>query len=138
MYTIESHPGILNEIIFNTSKSGGPGGQNVNKVSSKVELRFKIQESNVITENDKQVLFQKLANKINNEGALLLTSQESRSQLENKEIVIDKFFKLINSTLIPRKKRKPTKPTYAAKLRRLKAKKIDSEKKATRKFRPES
>jgi ribosome-associated protein len=137
MYSVESHPELIDELIFSASRSGGAGGQNVNKVSTKVELRFHIQNSKVLAEEEKLLLKEKLTNKINNEGFLILTSQEERTQLGNKEKVIRKFFLLINSNLIKRKKRKPTKPSFTARQERLSSKKINSEKKSARKYRPD-
>src|SRR5687768_10783608 len=104
MYSLETTPEIVDEFVFSASRSGGAGGQNVNKVSTKVELRFHIQDSKVLSEDDKILLTEKLSNKINNEGYLILTSQEERSQLGNKERVVKKFFLLVNSNLVRRKK----------------------------------
>jgi len=121
------------EILFSASRSSGPGGQNVNKVSTKVELRFNIPNSNLLSDTEKEILLEKLKNKINNEGDLILVSQEGRSQLKNKEKVLEKFYELIEKTLTPPKKRKPTKPTQASKKKRLEGKKLVSEKKSQRK-----
>jgi ribosome-associated protein len=137
MYSLETHPQIIDELTFSASRSGGAGGQNVNKVSTKVELRFQIENSKVLSEDDKSLLGEKLTNKINNEGFLILTSQEERTQLGNKERVIKKFFFLINSNLVRKKKRKPTRPSFAARQQRLSSKKINSEKKSGRNFRPD-
>ncbi len=121
------------EWIFSASRSSGPGGQNVNKVSTKMELRFHVQNSSLLTEEEKQILIEKLANQINNEGFLVLTCQTTRSQITNKELVIEKFYALIAKALTPRKKRLPTKPGKASKERKLKEKKIVAEKKQRRK-----
>jgi ribosome-associated protein len=115
-----------NEFIFSASRSGGPGGQNVNKVSTKVELRFNIRNSALLNEAEKQILFDKLSNKINSEDELILVSQSERSQLKNKEKVIEKFYQLLDKALTPKKKRLRTSPTRASKEKRLEVKKIQS------------
>jgi len=121
------------EFKFSSSRSGGPGGQNVNKVSTKVELRFSVSESNQLSIEEKDIIQIKLANKINKEGELILISQSERSQLANKEKVIGKFFTLLTKALTPQKKRKPTKPSRSSKEKRLEGKKINAEKKSSRK-----
>ncbi len=121
------------EILFNPSRSSGPGGQHINKVSTKIELRFHIPNSELLTEEEKAILLQKLKNKINKEGELIIVSQEERSQLKNKEKALEKFYEIIEKALTPPKKRKPTKPTQASKEKRLEEKKLVSEKKSQRK-----
>ncbi|VAW27107.1 Hypothetical protein YaeJ with similarity to translation release factor [hydrothermal vent metagenome] len=123
---------ILSELEFSFSKSSGPGGQHVNKVNTKVGLRWNIANSGVITEEQKLFLSEKLANKLTKEGVLVLSSQEARSQLINKELVIEKLDKLLQFAFFIKKKRKPTKPTKASKERRLKNKKQQAEKKEGR------
>ena len=120
------------EFVFQASRSGGPGGQNVNKVSSKVELRFNIAGSAALNEDEKSILAHKLVNKINNMGELILVSQTERSQLKNKEKVIDKFYLLLERALTPRKKRHETKPTRASVEKRLESKRINAKLKADR------
>ena len=127
------HRDFTPEWIFSASRSSGPGGQNVNKVSSKMELRFHILNSQLLSESEKEILTEKLANKINNEGFLVLTCQTSRSQLTNKEEVIEKFYALLTKALKPRKKRVPTKPGKGSIERKLKEKKKIAEKKYRRK-----
>ena len=124
---------FINELIFSASRSGGPGGQNVNKVSSKVELRFNVMESSLLSAEEKEIIQTKLANKINKEGELILVAQTERSQLANKEKVIEKFYNLLIKALTPQKKRRPTKPSRSSKEKRLVGKKINAEKKSSRK-----
>jgi ribosome-associated protein len=112
------------EFIFSASRSRGPGGQNVNKVSTKVELRFNIRASALLDETEKQVLFDKLSNKINSNGELIIVSQSERSQLKNKEKATERFYQILNKALTPRKKRLPTSPTRASKEKRLEEKRI--------------
>jgi len=121
------------EFVFQASRSGGPGGQNVNKVSSKVELRFNIAESALLNDDEKAILAEKLANKLNKLGELVLVAQTDRSQLKNKGKVIDKFYLLIEKALTPQKKRHKTKPTKASIEKRLVSKRVQSEIKSTRK-----
>lgn len=120
------------EFKFQTSRSSGPGGQHVNKVSSRVELRFDVRESQLLEESDKAILFSKLATRINNDGILSIVVQADRSQLRNKQLAVEKFFELLTKTFTPVKKRRPTKPSRGSKERRLKAKRIGAEKKTRR------
>lgn len=113
-----------NEFIFSTSRSGGPGGQNVNKVSTKVELRFKLNETLLFSTTEKEMIFKKLKNKINKEGELILVSQSERTQLLNKNLVTDKFFEIISKILTEPAKRRSTQPSYSSKIKRLDEKRI--------------
>jgi ribosome-associated protein len=122
-----------NEFLITASRSSGPGGQNVNKVSSKIDLRFNVSASSLLDEEEKEVIHQKLSARINNEDELIIVSQSERSQLQNKELAIEKFYALIEAALKPVRKRKPTKPSYASKMLRLEHKKLLSKKKANRK-----
>jgi ribosome-associated protein len=120
------------EFVFNTSRSSGPGGQSVNKVSSKVELRFDVTASQLLTETEKELLRTKLANKISQDGILILTSQSERSQLKNKAVVIERFYRVIKRALTPVKPRKKTKPPLAVREKRLDIKRKLAEKKEYR------
>jgi len=123
---------ILNELQFKAIRSSGPGGQHANKVSSKVELSFQIAASDGFTERQKKRLLLKLGNKLSKEGILILQCDESRSQHKNKDLVIKRFFKLLEKSLIVPKARKKSKPTRSSIEKRLKSKKIASLKKINR------
>ncbi|MBN1927087.1 MAG: aminoacyl-tRNA hydrolase [Prolixibacteraceae bacterium] len=120
------------ELTFSASRSSGPGGQNVNKVNTRVELRFSIVNSEILSDEEKELLQSRLKNKINILGELVITAQNNRSQLKNKQEAIDKFYAMLEKALTPRKKRKPTKPTQASVEKRLTEKRIKSEKKNMR------
>jgi ribosome-associated protein len=124
---------LHSELVFEAARSGGPGGQNVNKVATKVELRFDVVNSNVLTESEKTTLLEKLTNKITTEGILFLYHQTERSQLANREKIVVKFNKLIENAFKEPKKRKPTKPSAEAKAERLKTKQHNAELKTMRK-----
>lgn len=108
-----------NEFGFSTSRSSGPGGQNVNKVSTRVELRFNLASTLLFSEEEKKTIFRKLKNRINKEGEIILVSQSERTQLMNKNKVKDKFYKIIAEALTRQKKRRATRPTMSSKLKRL-------------------
>lgn len=111
------------EFIYSASRSGGPGGQNVNKVSTKVELRFSVILSSVLSDYEKELINKKLKNKINNEGELILVSQAERSQLGNKIAVTGKFYEIVSKALTIPLIRRATRPTLTSKFRRLDEKK---------------
>lgn len=125
-------PDLSSEFVFQTSRSSGPGGQNVNKVNSRVELRFDVNNSALLTEFQKAVLKTKLASRITAEGILILTSQEERSQLKNKEQVVSRFYQLLREALKPVRKRRKTRPTRSSVEKRLQSKKMRSDRKSTR------
>ncbi|MBK5210130.1 MAG: aminoacyl-tRNA hydrolase [Flavobacteriaceae bacterium] len=123
---------LLKELKFKAVRSSGAGGQHVNKVSSKVELTFDLQNSEGFTEEEKELLVQKLKNKLTKENVLLLQCDKSRSQHKNKEIAIDRFLKLIADGLKVQKPRKVTKPSKSSVHKRLDKKKKQAFKKALR------
>ncbi|MBT2556427.1 aminoacyl-tRNA hydrolase [Hymenobacter sp. ISL-91] len=123
---------FLPELQFQTSRSSGPGGQNVNKVESRVELRFRIADSQLLSDEQKQTLLEKLASRLTQEGELLVTAQEDRSQLRNRETALLKFHQLLVKTLHRPKTRRPTKPGKGAVRKRLESKKKHGDKKTNR------
>lgn len=124
---------LITELTFKAIRSSGAGGQHVNKVSSKVVLNFDLTYSQVFSEEQKALLLKNLENRLTTEGILILTSDESRSQHKNKELVIKRFLEHIKQSLKVPKKRKPTKIPKAVKLKRLSKKKQQADKKANRK-----
>lgn len=125
--------GFEKEFVFNASRSSGAGGQNVNKVNTKIELRFNVNSSEILLDSEKELLFSRLGSQLTNEGELLIVAQSARSQIQNKEISIEKFYKTISKALTVRKKRKPTAPSKASREKRLDLKRKRAEKKDLRK-----
>lgn len=111
------------ELMFSASRSSGPGGQNVNKVSTRIELRFRIDESQGLTSDEKRRIKEKLKNRISSDGELIIVCQTERSQLRNKEKAIEKFYSLVEKSLRIKPPRFSTKPTPASRRERLDSKK---------------
>jgi ribosome-associated protein len=126
------NPVIVNEFRFATSRSGGKGGQHVNKTESRVEMQFHIPSSGFLTYEEKQLLLHKLTGKIDSEGYLRLYESSTRSQHTNKEKLIKKALAILEASLRKPKKRKPTKVSAAAKAKRLKSKQKRSDVKKLR------
>jgi ribosome-associated protein len=120
------------EFVFSASRSSGPGGQHVNKVSTRMELRFDVAASNLLSEEEKQLVFEKLASRITTAGELIIVSQSERSQLQNKDKVVEKFYALLIRALTPVKKRTRTRPTRSSVEERLDDKRKVAEKKDRR------
>lgn len=120
------------EYTIHTSRSSGPGGQHVNKTETKVELRFHIDSSKLLTDEEKELIKAKQKRRINDEGFLIVHAQEHRSQLQNRQLAEKRFYLYIIQSLKKRKKRIPTKPSKQAIEKRIQAKKIQAEKKSQR------
>ena len=114
---------LTKELSFKAVRSGGSGGQHVNKVSSKIELTFDIENSKILKEEQKILLLKNLSSRLTKENVLILFCDESRSQHKNKEIVIERFLKIIKNGLTIPKRRKPTKVSKSAIRKRLEKKK---------------
>lgn len=124
--------GLEKEVKFTTSRAGGPGGQHVNKVESRVELLFDIDGSEMLSESQKKKILAKLSSRISKEGILKIVVSTSRSQLQNKKEALEKFYELLKGAFQRKKRRIPTKPSKASRARRLENKKMQSEKKERR------
>jgi ribosome-associated protein len=124
---------ILSELRFKAIRSSGPGGQHANKVSSKIELTFVLENSKGLTEKEKESISLKLRSKLTSKNTLVLQCEETRSQHQNKKLVLDRFWKLLSEGLQEVKPRKKSKPTRASIAKRLQRKKSQGMKKEQRK-----
>jgi ribosome-associated protein len=125
--------GILNYLVYSATRSSGAGGQTVNKVNTRVEVRMNIIETGFFTEEELKMIKLRLASKLTLEGELIVVSQTERTQLRNKEQATERFLELLVFALTPKVKRKKTKPTKGSIEKRLKAKTLLKEKKQRRK-----
>jgi len=123
---------LSGEFEFKSSRSSGPGGQNVNKVNSRIELIFDVVHSLLLSDRQKKIILMKLKTRIHGEGILSVVSQNERSALMNKRECVNKFYAMIHKALRPVKKRIPTRPTKSSRRVRLKNKKINSQQKILR------
>ena len=126
--------GLDQELVFSATRSSGPGGQNVNKVNTRVELRFNVNASRILDQGAKEKILQKMARYVSKEGILILTSQSERSQYTNRKKVTERFYKLIKQALTPVRKRRATRPSATSVEKRLEGKKLLAEKKARRRI----
>jgi len=125
------------ELTYRATRSGGPGGQHVNTSSTRVELAWDVGASPSLSDEQRARIQEKLANRINGEGVLLLAASEHRSQHQNKEEVTSRFVELVRQALVVQKARRKTRPTRASREARLKAKRHRSEVKSMRRSLPD-
>lgn len=127
---------LLNELEFSAVRSSGPGGQHVNKTSSKIVLHFNLNMSEALSSNEKDMLRERIPNRISADGMIVMSCSDTRSQHRNKARVISMLLELLERSLRPRKKRKKTKPSRQAVEKRLKEKREQAIKKKSRKQPP--
>ncbi|MGH8887036.1 MAG: alternative ribosome rescue aminoacyl-tRNA hydrolase ArfB [Egibacteraceae bacterium] len=135
MADVEVRPGLTipdEELVFRFSRSSGPGGQHANTSDTRVELRFDVEGSQVLSEEQKARIRERLGNRVTADGVLVLTGDEHRSQTRNRDAVLARFTALLAEALQPQRPRKPTRRSRAAQQRRLEAKRQQAEKKARR------
>lgn len=125
--------GIEKEFLFAASRSSGPGGQNVNKVNTRVEIRFNVVLSYILTEEEKKLVLNNIKRKINSNGELIVFSQSERSQLKNREKATRKLLEILSGSLSEKQERIPTSPTLKSKSERLEGKRRLSFRKMLRK-----
>ena len=128
---------LIREVEFRTSRSSGPGGQHVNKTESRVELLWSPQDSDCLSEAQKMMIRGRLSSRITDDGVLIMVSEKYRSQYRNKAEVKERFLDLILASLVPVKKRRPTRPTRSSVEKRIRSKKIRGDIKRTRRRGPE-
>lgn len=132
IYTLKDRY-LENECTFVASRSSGPGGQNVNKVNTRIDLRFNVADSTLLSADEKARILEKLKKKISEEGVLAVTCQEHRSQLKNKNTAIEKLYEILEQALREPRKRKATRLPESLRRKRLADKKLRSEMKKLRK-----
>jgi ribosome-associated protein len=123
---------LFHELDFTASRSSGPGGQNVNKVNSKISVKFDVVHSQILTEDEKAIILKNLSGHLTKDGILMISAQNKRSQLENKQIVIQKLESMMAKAFEKKKVRKATKASKSAIEKRINAKKLQAEKKKWR------
>ena len=123
---------ILRELEYKAVRSSGPGGQHANKTATKVELSFDVENSRGLSDDERERILKKLSNRISKESLLKMSSEDSRSQHANKDMVTTNFLNELKNALKKPRRRKKTKPTHASKMKRLKKKKRNSEIKKSR------
>ena len=124
---------ILQEVVFKAVRSGGAGGQHVNKVSTKVILIFDLENSKALSDDEKELLRHRLSSSLTKENLLIIQAAETRSQFKNRRTAEQRLIKVLSDGLVRKAKRKETKPTRVAKEKRLKSKRLLSQKKQSRK-----